>query len=687
MCESPLGCANGVQRWALADIFVSYTSSDREWAYWIAQELEKLDHTPHVHEWEISPGGNIVDWMEKRLDDADQVLCVISAAYLKKDYSSWERQSGQWAAISKRTNFVLPVFIEDCEPPKLLAPFKRCELYGLGEEEARTQLTDYLKSGVRPQGLMRFPGGTKVAASTPDLGMAVAFPGVRQPRNLPLASLGDLFKGREKALEELRAVLMGAGERAAVVGRALHGLGGIGKTRLAIEYAWAHEADYSALLFVRAENAATLNANLAALAGASVINLAEKEEREDATKIEAVLRWLEANPTWLLILDNVDDPEAVKAVVELMPRLKGGHAILTARAANFPATIRKLELDTLDVEPATQFLLERTADDRLRANDDEAQAHILARELGGLALGLEQAGAQIAADRIGFARYLKLWNDSREKLFAWSNPILTGYEKTLATTWATSVARLSPESRRLLDLLAMLAPDPIPGSLLEVAVPGEMADYDAHRACGGLFAYSLIARAKGEDGEGFVIHILVQDFARRAMSEERRTEALGESLNWLSAAFADDTEDVRSWPILDALVPHALAIARRAGEAGIAEPTGWILHQLGLLFYTKARYAEAEPLMRHAIEINALHPAPDVAKVASGFGNLALLLVETNRPDEAEPLLQRALALDEFGIWPGSLESGHSPEQSRGIASRDQPCRRGRFADTPRASD
>jgi hypothetical protein len=283
----------------------------------------------------------------------------------------------------------------------------------------------------------------------------------QQPRNLPLASLGDLFKGRGEKLEELRAALAEA-KGLPVLVRALHGLGGVGKSRLAIEYAWAREADYSALLFVRAENAASLNANLASLAGASILDLAEKEAREDAAKIEAVLRWLGANPTWLMILDNVDDPEAVKAVVELMPRLKGGHVIVTARAANFPATIRKLELDVLDEDAAIQFLLERTAEDRQRAKDDEAQARTLARELGGLALGLEQAGAQIATDHITFARYLKLWNENREAALAWSDPTLTGSEKTLATTWATSVARLSPESARLLNRLAMVAPDSIP---------------------------------------------------------------------------------------------------------------------------------------------------------------------------------------------------------------------------------
>ncbi len=87
-----------------------------------------------------------------------------------------------------------------------------------------------------------------------------------QPRNLPFASLGSLFMGRDTALDDLRAALT-SGKGAAVTGRALHGLGGIGKTRLAIEYAHWRETDYSMLLFVRAKDRATLQASLAALAG------------------------------------------------------------------------------------------------------------------------------------------------------------------------------------------------------------------------------------------------------------------------------------------------------------------------------------------------------------------------------------------------------------------------------------
>ena len=224
--------------------------------------------------------------------------------------------------------------------------------------------------------------------------------------------------------------------------------------------------------------------------------------------------------------------------------------------------------------------------------------------------------------------------------------------RTLATTWVTSVEQLSPESRCLLGRLAFLAPDPVPDSLLEVAAPRDAPGADADAARAGLYAYSLITRVRGEDGgvPGFVIHRLVQDFARRAMTEERRSEALQEALGWVNSAFLGDALDARSWPVLDPLAQHALAVARAADEAGIAEPTAWLFNQLGLLFWAKARYAEAEPLMRRALEIGEESLGPD--QVAADLNNLAQLLQATGRLGEAEPLIRRALAIDEASSGP-----------------------------------
>jgi hypothetical protein len=85
----------------VADIFVSYTSSDKDWAYWIGTELKALGHTPHIHEWEIKAGGDIYAWMEQRHDSADHVLCVVSDDYLKAPYSTLERNAALWQAGSQ----------------------------------------------------------------------------------------------------------------------------------------------------------------------------------------------------------------------------------------------------------------------------------------------------------------------------------------------------------------------------------------------------------------------------------------------------------------------------------------------------------------------------------------------------------------------------------------------------------
>jgi tetratricopeptide (TPR) repeat protein len=471
-----------------------------------------------------------------------------------------------------------------------------------------------------------------------------------KPRNLPFASLGGLFAGRDDDLADLHTTLLGA--KGAPV--ALCGLGGVGKTRLAIEYAWSREAVYSALLFVSASDGAALNAGLAALTALEILDLPEKEARDDATKIGAVLRWLESNPTWLMILDNVDDRAAVAEAAKLMPRLKGGHVVVTARASNFPAGVRKLELSTLDESAATQFLLDRTNADRSKSKDDPVLAQTLARELGGLALGLEQASAQIATDRLGFAYYLKLWSENREKVLAWAEANVTGSDRTLATTWATSVSRLSPASGQLLGWLAFLAPDPVPDSLLDLVVPHEASEADAYEARSGLYRYSLVSRVTAEDGgaPGFVVHRLVQDFARRAMSAEGRTQALREALGWVDAAFVGNPGDVRNWPIFDPLAPHALAVARHADAAKIAEPTARLLSDLGTLFYAKADYGQAEPLMRRALAINEKRYGPDHFSAAIRLNNLASLLYVTNRVAEAELLYRRALAIDERNSGP-----------------------------------
>jgi len=472
--------------------------------------------------------------------------------------------------------------------------------------------------------------------------------------NLPYASLGALFQGREEMLTRLRETLAAApaGRATAVAGKAVHGLGGVGKTRLAVEYAWQHAAEYSAVLFVGAGSPADLRRNLAALCAPSVLDLPEREAIEEEVREAAVLRWLKEQPGWLLILDNVDSQDAAEAVDRLVTSLHGGHVLLTGRLARWSAEVEPIELDVLTEEAAAGFLLSRTEGRRRATKEDSAHASVLARELGFLPLALEQAGTYIAERRLTLAAYLDEWQSRHDQVLTWFDPRVSHYPASVAITWQTSFDRLSAPARRLLQHLAWLGPEPIPESLLDVPIPhlpGLLeSDLDPCDVLVELETYSLVTRAV--ETPTFTVHRLVQDVTRRSL--RNHTGPLTEALRWVNAAFVGNPGDVRSWPILDPLAPHARAVVAFANAAGLVDRTGWLMSQIGTLFYTKALVAEAEPLMRRALAIYEMSFGAEHPHIAIALNNLAALLQGTNRFVEAEPLMRRALAIDEKSWGP-----------------------------------
>lgn len=147
-----------------------------------------------------------------------------------------------------------------------------------------------------------------------------------KPTNLPYTSLGTLFKGRDEFLAELRQHLTAEGPTVIKGKRTIHGMGGVGKTRAAIEYAWKHADDYRALLFISADTPEALHRNLAALCGPLVLNLPAQNEKEQALQVEAALRWLKLHPGWFLIIDNVDTDEAAEETKALLAKPAAGQA-------------------------------------------------------------------------------------------------------------------------------------------------------------------------------------------------------------------------------------------------------------------------------------------------------------------------------------------------------------------------
>ena len=162
-----------------------------------------------------------------------------------------------------------------------------------------------------------------------------------KPILLPYPSLGTLFKGRAAFIERVRESLTRAADRGlAVVATALYGLGGIGKTRAAVEYAWAFQETYAALLFVIAETPEALQRDLAALTGERYLNLPEQGEKEEGARLRGVLDWLRANRSWLLILDNIDTNAALEGAEQVISQLAGVTLLSRAAWGEFPGRCR-----------------------------------------------------------------------------------------------------------------------------------------------------------------------------------------------------------------------------------------------------------------------------------------------------------------------------------------------------------
>lgn len=186
-----------------------------------------------------------------------------------------------------------------------------------------------------------------------------------------------MFVGRQNALKELQKFLLI--DKVPVV---LHGLGGIGKTRLVVEYAWFFQAHLLAILFVRADSSAMLQAGIAGLANSSVLNLPGLEEKKQDVRKDSVLRWLQDNSNWLLIIDNVDTNEFSQEVERLLPQLTNGCVLITSRLNQWSKQVQLKQVDILSQKDAVDFLLARTVTRRQEPLTDGESAASLVQELG-----------------------------------------------------------------------------------------------------------------------------------------------------------------------------------------------------------------------------------------------------------------------------------------------------------------
>jgi tetratricopeptide (TPR) repeat protein len=470
--------------------------------------------------------------------------------------------------------------------------------------------------------------------------------------NVPF-SHNPFFTGREEILARIRARFQTDQVTALSQPQAMSGLGGIGKTQIAIEYAHHYRHNYQAVLWTRADSREALIAGYAAIA--QLLNLPQKDEQDQAFVMQAVLRWLTSQAGWLLILDSADDLTTIR---EFLPTAFDGHVLLTTRAQAIGGLASRLEVDTMDGEVGALLLVRRTGlvthDAPLEAAlpADLALAREITEELGGLPLALDQAGAYVEEAQCGLARYLQLYRLRRTTLLQRRGGVVPDHPEPVATTWSLSFEKIeqrNPAAADLLRLCAFLHFDAIPEEVVIQGAPHLGPRLSPLKEDPLLFdeiiailgAYSLIRRESGP--KTLSIHRLVQAVLRDTMDKRAAQQWANRTVQAVNHVFPDG--DFDTWPRCERLLPHALACVRLIEQEQIAsQEAARLLNQTGGYLTQRGRYAEAEPIVQRTLAMCEQVLGRDHPMTACSIGNLAALYHEQGKFDLAEPLAQQALA-------------------------------------------
>ncbi|MBD2042981.1 tetratricopeptide repeat protein [Microcoleus sp. FACHB-672] len=472
----------------------------------------------------------------------------------------------------------------------------------------------------------------------------------------PLNNLGqkgivnpEEFIGREEELDKIRELLQ---QESRVAISAISGMGGVGKTELALQYARRHLDDYPGGVYWFSAKAGDVRAQWVEFAIAYFPNFAIPDQLDTLIrKVEYCFQQcLPGNV--LVIFDDVSNYNAVKDCVDVMPpRFK---VLLTTRA-QLGAKVQTLTLDVLSPDQAMALLTLLVGDERIQQQLGEAEN--LCAWLGYLPLGLELVGRYLRRKPdLSLAEMLRRLEEKRLQQPALQKPkseadmtASLGVQAAIDLSWQ----ELDEAAKQLACLLGVFAPAAIPWWLVENCLPDAEADELEETRDESLVNLHLLERT---NAGMYRLHPLIREYCLFKLEEFDQVESCQGISQRLKQAFVTALAGVAERiperitrdevAFFSPAIPHLEAAASHLFDYLEDEDLRWPFIGLGQFYEGQALYEPAEFWKKQCVTVIQHRLGSEHPDVAIGLNNLAELYRVQGRYSEAEPLYQQVLEID-----------------------------------------
>lgn len=473
------------------------------------------------------------------------------------------------------------------------------------------------------------------------------------------------FTGRANVLQQIHDTFL-AQQTGLALRRplALSGLGGIGKSQVAAEYAYRcrhhfYEDTFPAhtILWAHASSRQALLADVAAIA--QILDLDGKDEADKKQLVGAFKQWLTKLTHWLLIFDDVEDFDLLK---DILPDEIKGRVLLTTQSQATGTFAQGIPVEPLDNDAGAILLLHRTKLLPIECTLDQAMpidvtdACLLSKVLGGLPLALDQAGAYIEETTIPLAKYIHLYQQERHKLLGQRGAVVSKkseHPESVVVTLSLSVQKAyerHPLARDILNFCTFLQPDTIPEKLFHADGGFPFGTTLFHDGMAALLRYSLIKRHMQENV--LSMHRLAQAVLQDTLAQEEKCLWIQRATRAVNVSFPDPefggTWPQQEWTACEQLVHHGVQIVPFIETAQITSPeAGALLHKTALYLWNRKDFTEVESLYQRALQITQQLFGLEHPDVAASLNGLANLYYEQGRYAEAEQFYQQSLQMRE----------------------------------------